>query len=142
MGKQGIRALLLLIVLGVLAYLVSGPRTSLADDDASASLIGSWRGARRSPGTTAVRHNLISFLPGGSVVGLGNIHVIHANDTQVPAGGRADRHWHIGEGLLGEDTFAYLLNHPDLRHLPFILETPGDEHLEGRRNLDALRALV
>jgi deoxyribonuclease-4 len=76
------------------------------------------------------------------VVGLRHLYVIHANDTQVPAGARADRHWHIGEGLLGEDTFAYLLNHPDLRHLPFILETPGDEHLEGRRNLDALRALV
>jgi deoxyribonuclease-4 len=68
--------------------------------------------------------------------------VIHANDTQVPAGGRADRHWHIGEGLLGEDAFAYLLNHPQLRSLPFILETPGDERIEGRRNLEALRVLV
>jgi deoxyribonuclease IV len=76
------------------------------------------------------------------VVGLSNIHVIHANDTQVPAGGRADRHWHIGEGLLGEDTFAYMLNYPQLRHLPFILETPGDEHIEGRRNLETMRGLV
>jgi deoxyribonuclease IV len=76
------------------------------------------------------------------VVGLSNIHVIHANDTQVPAGGRADRHWHIGEGLMGADTFAYMLNYPQLRHLPFILETPGDEHLEGRRNLETMRGLV
>ena len=35
MGKQGIRALLILGVLGVLAFLVSGPRTSHADDDSS-----------------------------------------------------------------------------------------------------------
>jgi hypothetical protein len=68
MGKQGIRALLILCVLGVLAFLVSGPGTSHADDDSSGSLIGSWRGTRRTPGTTAVRHNLISFLPGGSVI--------------------------------------------------------------------------
>ena len=76
------------------------------------------------------------------VVGLGNIYVIHANDTQVPAGGRADRHWHIGEGLLGPDAFAYMLKHPRLRPLPFILETPGDEKIEGRRNLETLRALA
>jgi deoxyribonuclease-4 len=76
------------------------------------------------------------------VVGLPNVYVVHANDTQVPAGGRADRHWHIGEGLLGLDAFAYMLHHPQLRQLPFILETPGDEHIEGRRNLETLRALV
>jgi deoxyribonuclease-4 len=75
------------------------------------------------------------------VVGLENIFVVHANDTQVPAGGKADRHWHIGEGLLGTDTFELLLRHPVLGELPFILETPGDEHREGRRNLETLRSL-
>jgi deoxyribonuclease IV len=76
------------------------------------------------------------------VVGLGNVYVIHANDTQVPAGGRADRHWHIGDGLLGPDAFAYMLKHPQLMRLPFILETPGDEQIEGRRNLEVLRSLA
>jgi deoxyribonuclease-4 len=75
------------------------------------------------------------------VVGLDRVFVIHANDTQVPAGGRADRHWHIGEGLLGDDAFAYLLHHPVTGKLPFILETPGDESVEGRRNLERLRSL-
>ncbi|MFN2466281.1 MAG: TIM barrel protein, partial [Candidatus Dormibacteria bacterium] len=74
-------------------------------------------------------------------VGLDRVFVIHANDTQVPAGGRADRHWHIGEGLLGDDAFAYLIHHPVTRELPFILETPGDEDVEGRRNLERLRSL-
>jgi hypothetical protein len=68
MRKQGIRALLILGVLGVLAFLASGPRPSHADDDSSASIIGSWRGTRRTPGSSMERHNLISFLPGGSVV--------------------------------------------------------------------------
>ena len=75
------------------------------------------------------------------VVGLDRVFVIHANDTQVPAGGKADRHWHIGEGLLGEDAFALLLQHPVTGELPFILETPGDEHTEGRRNLEMLKSL-
>lgn len=68
MGKQGIRALLILCVLGVFAFLISGSRASHADDDSAASLIGSWRGTRRTPGSPVLRHNLISFLPGGSVV--------------------------------------------------------------------------
>ena len=75
------------------------------------------------------------------VVGLDHVFVIHANDTQVPAGGKADRHWHIGEGMLGEDTFALLLQHPVTGERPFILETPGDEHTEGRRNLEMLKSL-
>jgi deoxyribonuclease-4 len=76
-----------------------------------------------------------------AVVGLDRLFVIHANDTQVPAGGKADRHWHIGEGLLGTDTFALLLQHDVLGNLPYILETPGDENTEGRRNLETLRSL-
>ena len=40
-------------------------RPSRADEDPSASLIGSWSGTRRGPGATTVRHNLLSFLPGG-----------------------------------------------------------------------------
>lgn len=68
MGKQGIRALLILCVLGALAFLISKPETSHADDDAATNLIGSWRGTRRTPGSAVLRHNLISFLPGGSVI--------------------------------------------------------------------------
>ena len=68
MWKQGIRALLILGLLCVLGFWFSRPGTSHADDDSSASLIGSWRGTRRTPGSSMVRHNLISFLPGGVVV--------------------------------------------------------------------------
>jgi deoxyribonuclease-4 len=75
-------------------------------------------------------------------VGLDRIHVIHANDTQVPLGGKADRHWHLGEGNIGLDTFTLLLQHPTLGRLPFILETPGNEAVEGRRNLETLRSLL
>lgn len=32
----------------------------------------------------------------------------------------------IGEGYLGEAAFGRIVNHPALRELPFILETPND----------------
>ncbi len=71
MGMRGMRGLAALGVLVALACVLAGSRfsglsgASRADDDASASLIGSWRGTRKAPGTTAVRHNLLSFMPGG-----------------------------------------------------------------------------
>jgi deoxyribonuclease-4 len=75
-------------------------------------------------------------------VGLDRVFVVHANDTQVDVGAKRDVHWHIGEGHLGEDTFFYLLTHEQLRDRAFILETPGEEMSEGRRNLERLRSLL
>jgi hypothetical protein len=71
MWTRGIRALAALGVLVALACVFAGSRASRADDDTSASLIGSWRGTRRAPGTTAVRHNLLSFMPGGVAIEAG-----------------------------------------------------------------------
>jgi hypothetical protein len=74
MWTRGIRGLVALGVLGALACVLVGSslsRASRADDDPSASLIGSWRGTRRAPGTTAVRHNLLSFMPGGVAIEAG-----------------------------------------------------------------------
>ena len=68
MWTRGMRSFAALGVLVALACVFAGSRlikAARADDDASASLIGSWRGTRRVPGTIAVRHNLLSFLPGG-----------------------------------------------------------------------------
>ncbi|HPU63605.1 MAG TPA: endonuclease IV, partial [Mobilitalea sp.] len=31
-----------------------------------------------------------------------------------------------GKGTLGLQTFINIINHPKLRHLPFILETPNE----------------
>ena len=35
-------------------------------------------------------------------------------------------HEKIGEGSLGIDTFAKIINHPKLRDIPFFLETPNE----------------
>lgn len=75
-------------------------------------------------------------------VGIEDIKVVHTNDSKVPLGGRVDRHEHIGRGFLGLKAFERIVNHPALRHLPFILETPIDKPGDDRRNINTLRRLM
>lgn len=60
------------------------------------------------------------------VVGLSRLKAIHLNDSMNPLGSRKDRHEKIGQGAIGLDAFVRIINHPALRHLPFVLETPND----------------
>jgi deoxyribonuclease-4 len=76
------------------------------------------------------------------LLGLSNVHVIHANDSKTPLGSRVDRHANIGEGHIGSDAFRRILTHPKLRHKAFILETPVKEQGDDRRNLDTLKMLA
>ena len=38
-----------------------------------------------------------------TLLGLANVHLIHANDSKFPLASRVDRHAHIGEGELGDE---------------------------------------
>ncbi len=60
------------------------------------------------------------------VIGLDRLHAIHLNDSMNPLGSRKDRHERIGHGHLGLEAIVRLINHPALRHLPFLLETPNE----------------
>ncbi len=67
-------------VLIALACIFAESKPSRADDDFSASLVGSWRGTRHAPGSSAVRHNLFSFLPDGIAIEEGpSVYVTGAN---------------------------------------------------------------
>ena len=68
--------------------------------------------------------------------------LIHANDSKAALGSRVDRHDDIGAGKIGLDGFRIIVNHPTLRALPFILETPKKDPDENERNLKTIRALV
>jgi len=74
------------------------------------------------------------------LVGLDRIFCWHFNDTKRDLGSRIDRHEHIGGGNLGLEPFSLILNDPEWKHVPCILETPktgiGDEG-----NLALLRKL-
>ena len=75
-------------------------------------------------------------------IGLEHLKLIHLNDSKVPFGSRVDRHWHIGQGHIGREAFGRLVNHPLVRTLPLILETPKMTEREDRRNLAAVRQLA
>ena len=60
------------------------------------------------------------------VVGLSRLKAVHLNDSMNPLGSRKDRHEKIGQGAIGLDAFVRIINHPALRSLPFVLETPND----------------
>jgi deoxyribonuclease-4 len=76
-------------------------------------------------------------------VGIENVGAFHLNDSKKPLGSRVDRHQHIGQGLIGAEAFAHVLNDPRFRRIPKVLETPKDvEHESDRKNLATLRALL
>ena len=60
------------------------------------------------------------------VVGLRRLKALHLNDSKNPFASHKDRHACIGEGSLGAETFRAIVNHPALRGLPMILETPNE----------------
>lgn len=60
------------------------------------------------------------------VIGLKNLKAIHLNDSLTPYASRKDRHAKIGEGSIGIKGLVNIINHPQLRHLPFYLETPNE----------------
>lgn len=60
------------------------------------------------------------------VIGLDRLKAIHLNDSKNPCGARKDRHEKLGEGTLGFDALMRVVNHPALRDLPFLLETPNE----------------
>ena len=60
------------------------------------------------------------------IIGLERLKAIHLNDSMNPLGAHKDRHQKIGEGTLGMETFEKIINHPQLRDLPFFLETPNE----------------
>lgn len=60
------------------------------------------------------------------IIGLDRLHALHLNDSKNPLGAKKDRHACIGEGYLGVETFAKVVNHPALKGKPMILETPNE----------------
>ena len=81
-------------------------------------------------------------------VGLERLRAVHVNDSKNPCGAHKDRHARIGEGYIGNaelggglDAFARVVNHPALRNLPFILETPHDDLAGYAREIELLRGL-
>ena len=76
------------------------------------------------------------------LLGIANVHLIHANDSKAPLGSKIDRHARIGHGQIGVEPFRRILAHPKLRRKVFISETPVETDGDDRRNLETLKALA
>ena len=61
-----------------------------------------------------------------AVLGLDRLKAIHMNDSKNPFESHKDRHEKIGDGSLGFETMVKVINHPKLKGLPIILETPNE----------------
>ncbi|OGP41557.1 MAG: hypothetical protein A2022_01440 [Deltaproteobacteria bacterium GWF2_42_12] len=75
-------------------------------------------------------------------VGLQNLRLIHLNDSKGGFRSRLDRHQHIGKGSIGLKGFKALVNHPQLKDIPMILETPKKSIRDDLRNLKIVRGMI
>jgi deoxyribonuclease-4 len=73
--------------------------------------------------------------------GIGTVKLIHLNDSKKGYNSHVDRHEHIGEGRIGKEGLKRFLNHPALKSIPLILETPKKSDQDDARNLRAVRDL-
>ena len=58
------------------------------------------------------------------VIGLDQLLVVHVNDSKNVRGAHKDRHENLGYGEIGFDALCRIANHPKLKDIPKILETP------------------
>ena len=57
-------------------------------------------------------------------VGLDRVKVLHINDSKNPVGAHKDRHENFGFGEIGFDALKNVIQVPEFKNLPKILETP------------------
>ncbi len=74
-------------------------------------------------------------------VGLKLIKLIHLNDARGELASHHDRHDHIGKGGIGLEGMKRIINHPKLKNIPMILETPKDAEDSDALNLALIRKL-
>ncbi|MCI9233216.1 MAG: deoxyribonuclease IV [Bacilli bacterium] len=59
-----------------------------------------------------------------NTIGLSKLWVLHMNDSKNEEGSHKDRHENFGFGHIGFENLMNIMNHPKLKGIPKILETP------------------
>ena len=76
-------------------------------------------------------------------IGLSNLVAVHSNDSKVELGANRDRHENIGEGFIGKEGFANIVNSKYFDQIPFLLEVPGLEKTgPDLANVQKLKSLI
>ena len=80
---------------------------------------------------------------------LKNLHLIdrlvciHLNDSGTVLNSHHDLHANLGEGEIGLEGLRSFVNHPSLKHLPLILEVPGETHSGcNAKNITLAKSLI
>jgi deoxyribonuclease IV len=71
-------------------------------------------------------------------IGIGNIKLIHANDSQSELGSHRDRHEHIGRGKIGIDCFQNLVAFAEKNNIDMVIET---EHNSVQKDIKTINKL-
>jgi len=66
-----------------------------------------------------------------TAVGFSKLMGVHLNDAKTEFARKVDRHSSIGEGLLGEKVFKFIIRDRRFDGIPLILETPDQEKWAG-----------
>jgi deoxyribonuclease IV len=74
-------------------------------------------------------------------VGIKLVKLIHLNDARDKLGSLHDVHEHIGKGKIGMEGMKRIINHPALKDIPLILETPKKDPGDDPMNLALVRKL-
>ena len=77
-----------------------------------------------------------------SKLGRKALNVVHLNDSMAESGSHVDRHDHIGKGFIGLKAIKHIVNHPLLKDVALILETPKDSLRADKMNLNRVRRLI
>ncbi|MFH0814505.1 MAG: deoxyribonuclease IV [Candidatus Falkowbacteria bacterium] len=75
-----------------------------------------------------------------NTIGLNKLKILHLNDAKAELGSRKDRHEDIGKGTIGLAAFKALINHPKLKKIAGIIETPA-EKMSYKQTLKLLKSL-
>lgn len=73
-------------------------------------------------------------------IGMENIKLIHANDSQTECGSNRDRHEHIGQGKIGLEGFRKIVAFAKKNNIDMLLETQHDKVREDIQLLKSLRS--
>lgn len=73
------------------------------------------------------------------LIGFDRLKTVHCNDSKKGLGTRVDRHAHLGEGEIGDETFRLLVTDERFNQIPILLETAheDDGHVKDLQKLKA-----
>ncbi len=123
-----------LIEIEQLVKRVNHPRLKLCLD--TAHLFAAGYNLRELSGVDSVVNELVNLDL------LSRLVCLHLNDSQTDLHSGNDRHANLGDGKIGLVGLSQFVNHPDLAHLPLILEVPGDSGFADARQITLAHSLI